>query len=560
MVKLAPALTLAVLIGPVMVGLVGTLLPAFGYLPTLGGTSLSLAPFTALLGIPGLPTSIMLSLGTGLAATFGAFTAVVLFTAAFLDTRPFRIVHRLLSPLMALPHAAAALGLAFLVAPSGWLMRLASPFTSDLGRPPDLLILNDPAGIAMTFGLIAKEVPFLFLMVLAALPQANAAATRRVAASLGYAPVAAFLKTVLPRLYPQIRLPVLAVLAYATSVVDVAMILGPTTPAPLAVRLTQWMGDPDLSQRFVASAGAVLQFGITLTAIAIWLTGERLLIGLGRGWSDAGGRSAADRSVSVVALALVAVLVAALILGIAAIALWSLAGPWRYPAPFPETLSVMVFAHQLPTSAPAIATTLAIGLPVAALAVVLALACLENETRHGLQPGTRALALLYLPLLVPQVTFLFGLQVLYLTAGFGGSALTVAFAHLVFVLPYVFLALADSWRAIDPRYGAVASSLRATPIRTFWRIRLPLALRAVVTAAALGFAVSVAQYLPTLIVGGGRVTSITTEAVALASGGNRRLIAHYALLQMLLSLLGFAFAALVPALVFRNRRALRTVA
>src|SRR5690606_1328294 len=202
---------------------VGTLLPAFGYLPTLGGTSLSLAPFTALLGIPGLPTSIMLSLGTGLAATFGAFAAVVLFTAAFLDTRPFRIVHRLLSPLMALPHAAAALGLAFLVAPSGWLMRLASPFIGDLGRPPDLLILNDPAGIAMTFGLIAKEVPFLFLMVLAALPQANAAATRRVAASLGYAPVAAFLKTVLPRLYPQIRLPVLAVLAYATSVVDVAM-------------------------------------------------------------------------------------------------------------------------------------------------------------------------------------------------------------------------------------------------------------------------------------------------------------------------------------------------
>src|SRR5690606_42062625 len=103
MVKLAPALTLAVLIGPVMVGLVGTLLPAFGYLPTLGGTSLSLAPFTALLGIPGLPTSIMLSLGTRRAATFGAFAAVVLFTAAFLDTPPFPLLQRLLSSPLALP-------------------------------------------------------------------------------------------------------------------------------------------------------------------------------------------------------------------------------------------------------------------------------------------------------------------------------------------------------------------------------------------------------------------------------------------------------------------------
>ena len=66
-----------------------------------------------------------------------------------------------------------------------------------------------------------------------------------------------------------------AVLAFSTSVVDVAAILGPTTPAPLAVRLTGWMNDPELSTRFLASAGALLQLGVTGAALLIWIGLER---------------------------------------------------------------------------------------------------------------------------------------------------------------------------------------------------------------------------------------------------------------------------------------------
>ena len=48
-------------------------------------------------------------------------------------------------------------------------------------------------------------------------------------------PVQAWLKVVLPQVYPQIRLPVYAVLAYALSVVDMAIVLGPT-----AATLAPW--------------------------------------------------------------------------------------------------------------------------------------------------------------------------------------------------------------------------------------------------------------------------------------------------------------------------------
>jgi putative thiamine transport system permease protein len=66
---------------------------------------------------------------------------------------------------------------------------------------------------------------------------------------------------------------------------------------------------------------------------------------------------------------------------------------------------------------------------------------------------------------------------------------------------------------------------------------------ALASAFAVGFAVSVAQYLPTLYVGAGRFATVTTEAIALAAGGQRSLAAAFAWLQWLLPVLVFALAA-----------------
>ena len=52
----------------------------------------------------------------------------------------------------------------------------------------------------------------------------------------------------------------------------------------------------------------------------------------------------------------------------------------------------------------------------------------------------------------------------------------------------------------------------------------------------------------------GRVSTLTTEAVALSSGGDRRLIGVYALSQTIMPLIGFALALALPALLFRDRR------
>jgi putative thiamine transport system permease protein len=64
-------------------------------------------------------------------------------------------------------------------------------------------------------------------------------------------------------------------------------------------------------------------------------------------------------------------------------------------------------------------------------------------------------------------------------------------------------------------------------------------------AMAVGISVSLAQFLPTLMLGAGRISTITTEAVALSSGQDRRVTAIYALLQTITPLFFFALALFI---------------
>ncbi|WP_072778460.1 ABC transporter permease [Marivita hallyeonensis] len=545
------------MVGPVLAGVLGTLAPAFGYMPALGGAGLSLDAFGMLFDWPGITRASVLSVTTGLAATAISLLLVAVICAAWSGSTAFRVIERALSPLLSVPHAAAAFGLAFLIAPSGWVSRAISPWLSGWERPPDLLILQDPYGASLVAGLVVKEVPFLLLMTLAALSQVRTAQARDTAMALGYAPVTGWFKTVFPRVYAQIRLPVYAVLAFSMTVIDVAIILGPTTPPTLAVQILRWMNDPDLSLRFLASAAAVWQLLLVVGALLMWRLAESVVGRLGRRWVASGTRGGATRTIKAVSLAAALVSAGAVIFGLLGLVVWSVAGLWQFPELWPDGFSTRTWMRHGPGLGSIVEETVITASVATAAALLLTLACLEAEERHGLKPSTRALWLLYVPLIVPQIAFLTGLQTLAIFAGVDGNRSAVIAVHVIFVLPYVFLSLADPFRAWDARYGEVARALGASRDGVLWRVRLPMLLRPILTAAAVGFAVSIGQFLPTLLAGAGRVQTLTTEAVALASGGDRRVISVYALSQTAVALLPFAVALFVPAVVWRNRRGLR---
>jgi putative thiamine transport system permease protein len=556
----APWLTIAAFALPIAAGLVGTLLPAFGVLPALGRTTPSLDPWRELVAQPGFATSVRLTVTTGFAATILSFALAMGF-CAWAWKRPLaRRIGAWLAPVLATPHSALALGLAFLIAPSGWIVRMLSPWATGLELPPDFATVGDAAGAAMVLGLVLKEVPYLVLMTIGALSQVRADASLAVSSALGYGRAATWFKVIVPQIYPQLRLPVYAVLAFSLSVVDVALILGPSNPPPLAVLAVRLFQDADLRFWFPAAAAAALQLAIVLAAIAAWRAGERVVARLGRRWVEQGRRDSALPLATTAAGAATGLLAMLAVLAIAGMALWSMATQWRFPDALPSGFTMSHWVRLTGGLAGPAAATLAIGVTATLIALVLAVACLEHEAdlpRRGRAP---ALSLLYLPLLVPQVAFLFGLQVLLVHAGWDGTFAAVVWAHLVFVLPYLFLSLADPWRAFDPRLGQAAASLGASRWRTFLRIKVPLLARPLLIAVAVGFAVSVGQYLATLFAGAGRVATLTTEAVTLASGADRRVIGAYAFLQSLLPGLVYLAAVLLPALLFAHRRGVARLA
>ncbi|MGH6931181.1 MAG: ABC transporter permease [Dongiaceae bacterium] len=323
-----------------------------------------------------------------------------------------------------------------------------------------------------------------------------------------------------------------------------AIILAPTTPPPLAVLVLRWFNDPDLALRFMAAAGATLQLLIVLAAILAWRLTEAAAARLYRTWIAGGARGGAGgRAAGGLVGGAVLLTAGSAILGLI---VWSLADRWRFPAALPTEWTLANWQrHLAPLTWPA-GTTVVVAVASAAAALFLALGCIENEQRHGLHPSSRGLWLLYLPILVPQISFLFGLQVLLVLTGLDGSWPGLIWSHLLFVLPYVFLSLADPMRALDERYARSAMCLGAPPNRVFWRIKLPMLRRPVLVAFAVGFAVSVAQYLPTLFAGGGRFVTLTTEAVSYAAGADRRVMAVYGLAQAVLPFLPFAAALAAP--------------
>ena len=552
-----------VLGAPLLLGSALALAPAFTQTSLVAnstGQMGQLIPpaFLTLLSTPGIATSAITSLVSGLLTPAISLAIVFLFLAATQGNRVGNAIAKLSAPVLAIPHAAAAFALALLLAPSGVASRvIASLLGWDL--PPDYLFINDPNGLALILGLVLKEAPFLLLISLAALPSLGAPRRVALARTLGYKPTTAWLLTVAPVLYPLVRLPLFAVIVFASSAVDVALILGPSLPPTLSVRLLEWFVAPEIESRQLASAAALLQLVVSLSALGIWLLFERVVA---RAFAPLAARGASrlsarrvtyDTALTALGNALLPLSLAFILMGIGALMLTSVGTEWRYPALVPSVWSTQQWTSALSEwRAPLFNATMIALLSVTA-ALALSLFTLEAQARSSVSTA-RIATFLYLPLLVPQVVFISGIALLAECALLSPSLTLVAAGHFLFVLPYVYLTLQGGYARFDTRWLMLAKTLGASNTVCFWRIRLPLLSTQLVTAVMLGLAISLSLYLPTQILGAGRIPTLTTEAIALVSSGNRSTIGTWALLQSALPTLCFMLALVLPRLIWSRRK------
>ena len=538
-------------VAPLALGAIGTLLPAFGLLPTLappdarGGGAF--AGFASMAGDPRFVPATLLTLKSGVLATLLVVALVTLTLVSVHGTRLWRWIMASLPPLLAVPHAAFAVGLAFLVAPSGWLVRLVSPELSGWARPPTAWVVPDAGGWSLIAALVMKETPFLLLAAAAQLRILDVDAALRIGRTLGYSPARCWSRLILPRLWPRIRLTLAIILVFNLSVVDLAILLGPGNPPTLAVLLVTLVNDP--GSRASASAGAVLLALLVVAVLAAGLAFERFVTGVASARRRSGARGLGLDAGRRVGQGVVLALSLASVASLAVLPIWSLAARWRFPDTLPGEWTTRHWSGRGTTLLEPALETLALALVSAALALLAAIVWLELE-RYRRAP--RIDWLWYVPLLVPQVSLLFGWQAAALLVGVDGGWGTVLHSHWLYALPYVILILAVAWREHDPHWGHAAAVLGAGYWRVLWRIRLPLLVRPLSQAAAVAVAVSVAQYLPTLLLGAGRHQTLAIELVTSFGGVDRRVIAVLAVLQSLLPLAAFVLALLYPS--WRQRR------
>ncbi|WP_421131641.1 ABC transporter permease [Alteromonas sp. A079] len=547
---------------PVIAGTLGAVFPALGYFPAIGELQFGLHVFAQLLETPTLGKMVLLSLSTGLLSTFLAVAGAFVLLASFYRSRWLQSIQKLLSPFLVFPHAAAAIVLLFVVSPSGIVARaIASLFTGDSVPSTSWWFPYDSSGVSIIVALALKELPFVLLMALSVLSQPQTARITtgyyRIGSALGYSRIAIFTKLILPQLYPQIRLPVLAVLVFATSTVEIPLLLGPNSPNTLAVAILHWFNHIDLSMRMLGSAGALLQVVVSSVAVGMYIVVERVIATCAKYQRQSGRRHSADVTINIAAYGITALYGLLFITVIYSVVLWSVAQHWTFPNVVPDGVTLLHWKTAVASLGVPLANTLQLGVAVGIVSIALVLLALESLSTARSKPLLVNNILpftLFLPLLIPGVAFLYGLVWLQQMVSGDTIWLNTFVAHLVYVLPYVYISLAIAYAKFDVRYVKVALSLGKTPAEVFFRVKLPLMFSPIAVAFALALAISFSQYLPTILPSGGALPTLTTEAVASVSGSSERLSAVYVFLLAGLPLSVFALAWYLPKILFIPRQ------
>ncbi|RYU52278.1 thiamine ABC transporter permease [Aliivibrio finisterrensis] len=518
---------------PIAPGVLGVLSASLSYMPSIGLSTFSLDGYLSALEWSGVSHSIFLTLTSAFVSTFVSCIVAFAILQATWQQPVWKKVEPLLSPLLAMPHVAFAIGFAFLFSPTGMIARLLNPFW--VFEFP--VIINDAANIGLILVLIIKEVPFLLLMSIPIMQQLQVDKSERVAASLGYQRHQIWWKCIFPQWLRKARFPILAVIAYSVSVVDVSLILGSTNPPTFAVLVWQWFSDPDIQLQPRAAAGAMILLLLCLLLIGLHRFLEWGITQHCRHWQISG-----RVGIRLPGLSLFVSLSGIVALSLPIMMLWSASQRWRFPNLLPTQFTLRFWESEWTTLFPVIADSIIIAVISSSLALIFALLGHEYKLKYRWHIPSILIAV---PMLIPQLSLLFGIQVSALYFSSDSYWLWVIWAHVFFAFPYVFLALDGPWRSFDQRLTQTGLSLGKSPLQCWIKIKLPLLLPAILYAWAVGISVSLAQYLPTQMLGAGRIMTLTTEAVALSSGFDRRITALYGLWQALLPFVFFSLALFI---------------
>jgi spermidine/putrescine transport system permease protein len=158
------------------------------------------------------------------------------------------------------------------------------------------------------------------------------------------------------------------------------------------------------------------------------------------------------------------------------------------------------------------------GLTTAA-AVLLGTPAALGLARHEFRGKGATQALLYLPVIVPEVVLGAALVTFFGAVELRLSLWTVVIAHVVFSVSYVAIVVRARLAGLDPSLEEAARDLGAGPFETLRRVTLPLAAPGIVASALLVFTLSIDDYVITSFVAGVGATTLPLHIYSMLKVG-----------------------------------------
>jgi putative spermidine/putrescine transport system permease protein len=227
--------------------------------------------------------------------------------------------------------------------------------------------------------------------------------------------------------------------------------------------------------------------------------------------------------------------------------LWSLSQRWFYPKIFPNDWGLRAWNYVFSTAGAQIISALLQSVVLAVVTSLIALAIAVPAGRvlgiYHFRGKGLVLVVLTLPLIVPALSVAMGLHLWFLRLGLADSFIGVVLVHLTICVPYAVFVMWGVFSNYNPEFEDQARSLGASWRRVIVRIMLPMAFPGIVVAGLFSFLLSWSQYLNTLIIGGGRLTTLPILLFALMSSGDRPVASAVSLVFVVPAFIALLFSA-----------------
>jgi spermidine/putrescine transport system permease protein len=126
--------------------------------------------------------------------------------------------------------------------------------------------------------------------------------------------------------------------------------------------------------------------------------------------------------------------------------------------------------------------------------------------RHRFRGRGTTNVLVFLPMATPEIVLGASLLTLFLQMRFATGFTTIFIAHVMFIISYVVVTVKARLVGFDRHLEEAALDLGANEWTTFYRVTLPLIAPAILSAALLGFAISIDDFVITYFNAGSETT------------------------------------------------------